>query len=89
MLDEEGRKNVSSILVTVAIILLLVFSGPISAKKAAASGNPSGSGFGYGYGNGDKVKILHIPPGNTDNPRTIWVSERAVPAHLEHGDTLG
>jgi hypothetical protein len=37
----------------------------------------------------DKVKICHIPPGNPDNAHTISVSENAVDAHLEHGDTLG
>ena len=37
----------------------------------------------------DKVVVCHIPPGNTDNPQTISVGESAVPAHLEHGDTLG
>jgi len=36
-----------------------------------------------------KVAVCHIPPGNPDNPNTITVSENAVPAHLEHGDTLG
>ena len=36
-----------------------------------------------------KVTICHIPPGNPDNPQTITVSENALPAHLEHGDSLG
>jgi hypothetical protein len=87
MLDEESKRNVSSFLVTVAIVLLLVFSGPSSAKSTAASVYPSGRSFGYG--NGDKVAVCHIPPGNTGNPQTIWVSESAVPAHLAHSDTLG
>jgi len=36
-----------------------------------------------------KVTICHIPPGNEDNPQSISVSENAVPAHLDHGDSLG
>lgn len=36
-----------------------------------------------------KVTICHIPPGNPANAHTITVSEKAVPAHLAHGDTLG
>jgi hypothetical protein len=36
-----------------------------------------------------KVDICHIPPGNPDNAHTINVSVNAIPAHLEHGDTLG
>jgi hypothetical protein len=47
-----------------------------------------GGGDNGGDGN-DKVKICHIPPGNPDNAHTISVSENAVDAHLEHGDTLG
>ena len=38
---------------------------------------------------GVKVEICHRPRGNTDNFRTITVSENAVPAHLAHGDFVG
>jgi mannose-6-phosphate isomerase-like protein (cupin superfamily) len=34
-----------------------------------------------------KVTICHKP--NSKNPHTITVSRSALPAHLEHGDTLG
>ena len=34
-----------------------------------------------------KVDICHIPPGNPANAHTISVSENAVDAHLNHGDT--
>lgn len=37
----------------------------------------------------EKVTICHIPPGNPDNAHTIVVGAPAVPAHLDHGDTLG
>ena len=36
-----------------------------------------------------KVTICHMPPGNTENAKTITISESAVAAHLAHGDSLG
>lgn len=36
-----------------------------------------------------KVDVCHIPPGNPDNFHTISVSEKAVDAHLAHGDLIG
>jgi len=36
-----------------------------------------------------KVDVCHIPPGNPDNAHTITISEKAVSAHLDHGDHLG
>jgi hypothetical protein len=39
--------------------------------------------------NANKVVICHIPPGNPENAHTIVVSEKALPAHLAHGDTEG
>ncbi len=36
-----------------------------------------------------KVTICHVPPGNPDNFHTISVGEKAVAAHLAHGDFLG
>ena len=35
------------------------------------------------------VRVCHIPPGNPDAKHTIWISQSAVRAHLEHGDYLG
>ncbi|MDH3201192.1 MAG: PQQ-binding-like beta-propeller repeat protein [Myxococcales bacterium] len=45
---------------------------------------PWGGGGGH-----HEVLICHVPPGNPDNAHEIWVGESAVPAHLDHGDTLG
>ena len=63
--------------VVAAIIGLLalapVLAGP-PGPKVTLCHNPPGFGYGYGYGN-----VTH----------TITIGERAVPAHLAHGDTLG
>jgi len=57
------------------------------------SDNGDNGDTGDNGNNGDngnkKVTLCHIPPGNEDNPQTISISENAVPAHLEHGDSLG
>lgn len=39
--------------------------------------------------NNEQIVICHIPPGNETNPQTIKISERALNAHLKHGDTIG
>ena len=39
--------------------------------------------------NNEKVTICHKPPGNSSKPKTIRVGAAAVPAHVDHGDTLG
>ena len=38
---------------------------------------------------GVKVEICHVPPGNPANFHSITVSEKALPAHLAHGDLAG
>ena len=38
---------------------------------------------------GSKVQICHIPPGNPANYHTITISEKALNAHLGHGDLAG
>jgi hypothetical protein len=38
---------------------------------------------------GARVDICHIPPGNPDNVQTITISENALGAHLDHGDSVG
>jgi len=40
-------------------------------------------------GGTNKIIICHIPSGNPDNAHVITVSEKALDAHLAHGDTLG
>jgi hypothetical protein len=36
-----------------------------------------------------KTVVCHIPPGNPENAHEIVVDWSAVPAHLDHGDSLG
>ncbi len=38
---------------------------------------------------GNKVDVCHIPPGNPDNKHTITISNKALDAHLAHGDLAG
>ena len=38
---------------------------------------------------GTKVKVCHIPPGNPENFHTITISDKALAAHLAHGDLAG
>lgn len=37
----------------------------------------------------DRVAICHLPPGRPLNARSIVVASEAVPAHLDHGDSIG
>ena len=48
----------------------------------------AGSANLFAAGNA-KVRICHIPPGDSDNFHTIMVSENALLAHLAHGDVIG
>ncbi len=47
---------------------------------------PSTAAFAGGQA---KVAVCHIPPGNPANAHVIVIGAPAVPAHLNHGDTLG
>jgi len=40
-------------------------------------------------GGTENITICHVPPGNPDNEHPITVSEKALDAHLKHGDTIG
>jgi hypothetical protein len=41
------------------------------------------------YADNRRVAICHYPPDDPTNPRTLFLPETAVQAHLRHGDTLG
>ena len=40
-------------------------------------------------GSSNKVNVCHMPPGNPGNWHTITISEKALSAHLNHGDLAG
>jgi len=58
------------------IFLFLVSTFHITITTANAKGS-------------DKMEVCHIPPGNPSNYRTITISEKALNAHLTHGDSAG
>ena len=37
----------------------------------------------------NKTQLCHYPPGNPENQRNLCVGTPSVPAHQDHGDTLG
>ena len=41
------------------------------------------------YAGSPKVEVCHVPPGNPDNFHTIKINEKALGAHLAHGDLAG
>ena len=68
------KRNLSWFLRGVLVLTALV--GLAASQPAVADSEPN-------------VTICHIPPGNPENAHTIVVDASAVPAHLDHGDTLG
>jgi hypothetical protein len=40
-------------------------------------------------GDASKSTVCHHPPGDPDNAHTLCVGTAAVPAHREHGDSMG
>ena len=40
-------------------------------------------------GSGGKITICHIPPGNPDARHTLQIPQKALAAHLAHGDFIG
>ncbi|GJM22735.1 MAG: hypothetical protein DHS20C15_26500 [Planctomycetota bacterium] len=52
--------------------------------KAPTKGDSKGCSKG-----GSKTVICHVPPGNPGNSHTLSVGNKAVAAHLAHGDSLG
>jgi hypothetical protein len=48
-----------------------------------------GAGAKPPEGKPEKVSVCHVPPGNPANEHMISISDRALDAHLAHGDYLG
>jgi hypothetical protein len=77
--DNRTKKTASSIAFALSLLLItsVFVTAPYYLSPAFAQGLSS------------KVAICHTPPGNPDNAHTIIVGEKAVQAHLAHGDTPG
>jgi hypothetical protein len=56
---------------------LLLFAGVVFVQFSTARAGAT------------KVEVCHVPPGNPENFHTITVSEKALPAHIAHGDFEG
>ncbi len=41
------------------------------------------------YAGSPKVEVCHVPPDSPDNFHTIKIAEKALGAHLAHGDLAG
>jgi len=41
------------------------------------------------FAGGNKTEVCHFPPGDIENFHTININDKAVDAHLNHGDMLG
>lgn len=76
------KKIVKSLVYFMTFAVFLWNSGVVTIQF-------SGISIANAQENEAKVTICHYPPGNPENAQTLEVSENAVGAHLEHGDTLG
>jgi hypothetical protein len=80
----RGARALAATAVTVAGFAALTIFGGLGGL--AGVGSSAAAEYEYG---GDKVTICHRT-GSDKNPFvTITVSERALDAHLAHGDTIG
>ena len=66
----------------VNVLSAALLTGLIVVRMPAARAERASAGA-------DKVTICHLPPGNPANAHTISVGASAVPAHLDHGDSIG
>jgi uncharacterized protein DUF6923 len=64
-------------------------TGAWSLIGAMDAGAVLGIDFGLQADQAARVTLCHTPPGKPGNARTITIDAAAVPAHREHGDTLG
>ena len=72
---------------TTAIASIGLWTGSLAVGAATASADGPG---GDAPGNPDhKVWICHVPPGNDENPRIIFVDESGWNGHYSHTDDKG
>lgn len=70
---ESARQEQNQIVLTPTLTTTITITPTVTAPAAPA----------------EKMTVCHIPPGNPGNAHTITVGTAAVPAHLNHGDSLG
>lgn len=69
------RKNAFSTILAIGALLAITLGLLLLSKPVHAG--PS------------KVEVCHLPPGELDNFHTITISDKALGAHVEHGDLEG
>jgi hypothetical protein len=70
------RFGASALLAAVLTVASFMSGHPLLTNSASAGPAP-------------KIQICHVPPGNPANWHTITISEKALKAHLKHGDLPG
>ncbi len=80
--------NKIQLIAILTLTSILITSGFGVTQMAYSTGSNSGSSNSNSKDShdDDKIEICHIPPGNTNNPQTITISNSAWPAHMSHGD---
>ena len=78
------HKNILISAFVTAVLVGVLMAWPGISNDSPADASPPGT----------KVMLCHTPPNNPANgygiaAKTISVGERAVQAHIGHGDTLG
>jgi len=63
-------------------------SNPTASSTTAVASNSRGRGSSSASSS-SKVTVCHIPPGNPDARKTLYLPTSSVDAHLAHGDYLG
>jgi hypothetical protein len=77
------RRNISAPLVALLVTATMFLLLGVVAGFGSLGGAASAAQYQYG-----KVTICHVA-GQSGQRVTIEVAAPAVPAHLDHGDTLG
>jgi hypothetical protein len=67
------------------LVPLAIFGAPALARSGAAASQHGSASSQYQY----RVVICHLTKSKKHPAHTIVVSNKAVPAHLRHGDHLG
>ena len=76
----KGRFKLQYVLVSIFIFSIISVSNTAFAKKSKGTKKPDRA---------LQIQVLHMPPGKPGNPRVVNIgSERALDAHLGHGDVV-